>query len=318
MNPELLLTHFNRTSDAPDAIPRLRSFILDLAVRGKLVEQVPTDESVVELLVKNDQARRAIAEVDRRAAAGTQVPLAAESRWNIPPSWHWCTLADLVLFIDYRGKTPTKTEKGVRLITAKNVKKGFINSSPEEFLSEPHYHAWMTRGFPKEGDILFTTEAPMGNTAVVRLPERFGLAQRVICFHPYGTVDPDFLTFHLLSEPFQSILIKMATGLTAKGIKAAKLTRLPVAVPPLAEQRRIVTRVNELISTRVITIPRNPTFNAVLTDDPSYHEPQMNTQATVCVTWQDPFMPPEPVERTMDDFVKLVADIVPRFDRFCI
>jgi len=74
----------------------------------------------------------------------------------------------------------------------------------------------------------------------------------------------------------------------------------------------------ETISTRVITISRSPTFNLVLTDDPSYHEPQMNTQATVCVTWQDPFMPPEPVERTMDDFVKLVADIVPRFDRFCI
>ena len=77
--------------------------------------------------------------------------LASESRWNVPPSWDWCALADLVLFIDYRGKTPTKTGQGVRLITAKNVKKGFINISPEEFLSERDYHAWMTRGFPQSG-----------------------------------------------------------------------------------------------------------------------------------------------------------------------
>jgi type I restriction enzyme S subunit len=248
MNPDLLLIHFDRISDAPEAIPRLRRFILDLAVCGKLVEQNPNDESSAELLTLNDQARRAIAEKDRRADANRQVLLAAESRWNIPPSWSWSALADLVLFIDYRGKTPTKTERGVRLITAKNVKKGFMNVSPEEFLSEPDYRTWMTRGIPKEGDILFTTEAPMGNAAVVRSPERFALAQRVICFRPYGAVAADFLTFHLLSEPFQSILIETATGLTAKGIKAAKLARLPVAVPPLPEQYRIVTRVNELMA----------------------------------------------------------------------
>jgi len=248
MNPELLLAHFDRISNAGEAIPCLRRFVLDLAVRGKLVEQDSNDEPVAALLKQNDQVRRAIANKDRRADADRQVLLAAESRWDIPPSWSWCALADLVLFIDYRGKTPTKTEKGVRLITAKNVKKGFINFSPEEFLSEPDYHAWMTRGFPKEGDILFTTEAPMGNAAVVRKPERFALAQRVICFRPYGAVNPDFLSLQFLAEPFQYVLNKTATGLTAKGIKAAKLTRLPIALPPLAEQHRIVSRVQELMA----------------------------------------------------------------------
>ena len=57
MNPELLLAHFNRISDAPDAIPRLRRFILDLAVRGKLVEQDPNDEPASELL-KRIQAEK--------------------------------------------------------------------------------------------------------------------------------------------------------------------------------------------------------------------------------------------------------------------
>ncbi len=157
-------------------------------------------------------------------------------------------MADLVLFIDYRGQTPRKIQHGVRLITAKNVKKGFINLWPEEFLSESNYREWMTRGFPKAGDVLFTTEAPIGNAAIVRLPERFALAQRVICFRPYGAVNPDFLVLQILAEPFQSILDQTATGLTAKGIKAAKLKCLPVAVPPLAEQHRIVSKVDELMA----------------------------------------------------------------------
>ena len=88
----------------------------------------------------------------------------------------------------------------------------------------------------------------MGNAAVVRLQERFGLAQRVINFHPYGRLDSDFIVRQLLSPLFQTILGRMATGLTAKGIKAAKLKRLPLAVPPLAEQHRIVAKVDELMA----------------------------------------------------------------------
>jgi type I restriction enzyme S subunit len=228
-------------------ISTLRRAVLNLAVRGRLVAQDPNDEPVAGLLMQNDRARQKIACEDRRADPDRQVLLAAESKWKVPPSWGSCALADLVLFIDYRGKTPNKTDRGVRLITAKNVKKGFINISPEEFLSERDYHAWMTRGFPRVGDILFTTEAPMGNAAVVRLSERFALAQRVICFRPYRAVNPDFLVLQLLAEPFLSILEKTATGLTAKGIKAAKLKCLPIAVPPLPEQLRIVARVDELM-----------------------------------------------------------------------
>ncbi|MEY4570541.1 MAG: hypothetical protein RLZZ398_1980 [Verrucomicrobiota bacterium] len=150
--------------------------------------------------------------------------------------------------MDYRGKTPTKLDEGVRLITAKNVRKGAINLSPEEFLSEKDYHAWMTRGFPKVGDVLFTTEAPMGNAAVVQLDGRFALAQRVICFQSYGAIESLFLVLLILTTQFQFILDKNGTGVTAKGIKASKLKQLPIAVPPLAEQKRIVAKVDELMA----------------------------------------------------------------------
>jgi type I restriction enzyme S subunit len=242
------LRQLPRFTARPDQMPQLRQTILNLAVRGKVVPQDSNHESVLILLAQSDRTRQAMAKEDRRADAEPQTLLAPQDRWEVPSSWEWRGLADLVLFIDYRGKTPAKFDSGVRLITAKNVKKGFINSFPDEFLSESDYRSWMTRGFPKEGDVLFTTEAPLGNAATVRLRERFALAQRVICFRPYGAINPDFLVLQLLSQPFQSILDKTATGLTAKGIKAAKLKRLQIAVPPLSEQRCIVAKVDELLA----------------------------------------------------------------------
>jgi type I restriction enzyme S subunit len=241
------LDHLPQLTIRPAQIPALRQTILNLAVRGKLSPQDPKDEAATQLAIC-DKVRQSTAKKDHRANTELQTLLAAEEKWDTPSSWEWRALADLVLFVDYRGKTPNKVEKGVRLITAKNVKRGFINLFPEEFLSESNYHPWMTRGFPKVGDVLFTTEAPMGNAAVVRLPERFALAQRVICFQNYGAVNPDFLVLQLLAGPFQFILDKTATGLTAKGIKAAKLKRLPVVVPPLAEQHRIVAKVDKLMA----------------------------------------------------------------------
>jgi type I restriction enzyme S subunit len=226
----------------------LRRTILSLAVQGKLVQQDANDEDVELLLARNDEQRRETAKNDRRADANTLSLLSAEDRWEIADTWLWQPLANLVLFIDYRGKTPIKLSHGIRLLTAKNVRKGEINLSPEEYLSEQDYHDWMTRGFPKAGDVLFTTEAPMGNAAVVELTERFALAQRVICFRNYGALDPSFLIIQILSDKFQFILDKNGTGVTAKGIKAAKLKQLPIAVPPLAEQRRIVAKVDQLMT----------------------------------------------------------------------
>lgn len=85
--------------------------------------------------------------------------------------------------IDYRGRTPTKMEAGVPLLTAKNVRDGYLDEEPREFIAEEDYEKWMTRGLPEIGDVLFTTEAPMGNVA--RVPNyKIALAQRLLTLCP--------------------------------------------------------------------------------------------------------------------------------------
>ena len=77
-------------------------------------------------------------------------------------------LQNLCNIIDYRGKTPEKVDSGLPFITAKNIKMHHMNMEPKEFISKETYDKVMVRGFPKEGDIVFTTEAPLGN--VCRIP----------------------------------------------------------------------------------------------------------------------------------------------------
>ncbi len=231
-----------------DQVKDLRQTILNLAVRGKLVQQNSADEPTSELLMRIASAKAVLKQEtgDRRIK---QAPHPEKNDYPVPlpASWQLQSFENLFLFIDYRGKTPPKTKHGIPLITAKNVRFGVLNREPREFIDEKTHSAWMTRGLPKRGDLFFTTEAPMGNVCQNDILEPFALAQRVICLRPYGEISTRYLMFAIMSNVTQTLISENATGLTAKGIKSAKLKPLPIPVPPLEEQRRIAAMVDELM-----------------------------------------------------------------------
>ena len=162
-------------------------------------------------------------------------------------NWETCSLDKYVKFIDYRGHTPTKTESGMRLITAKNVKNGYLQRTPEEFVDPIIYDNWMVRGFPIKGDVLFTTEAPLANIAQLDTDEKVLFAQRIIILQPQQEkLDQTFLKYLLLSQPIRKRIFSKATGATVQGIKARWLKPVEIYFPPLAEQRAIVDRLDAL------------------------------------------------------------------------
>ncbi|MFO4640499.1 restriction endonuclease subunit S [Vibrio cholerae] len=167
---------------------------------------------------------------------------------QLPKGWESIALSELAKFIDYRGKTPKKTESGIPLITAKNIKDGYINREPREYIAEANYDEWMTRGIPQVGDVLLTTEAPLGNAAQIDIHEKFALAQRAICFQFHERSISRFAYYFLRSPLFKEELGLNATGSTVKGIKAATLKKLEVNIPPLAEQTRIVEKLDEVLA----------------------------------------------------------------------
>lgn len=136
----------------PDQIKTLRQTILNLAVRGKLVEQDPADEPASKML---EQFRANKLEL-RRETGDARIKPAADATpsgpWlSLPKGWQVQSFENLFLFIDYRGKTPPKTEHGVPLITAKNVRIRNLSRDPREFIAASTFEQWMTRGFPRLG-----------------------------------------------------------------------------------------------------------------------------------------------------------------------
>jgi type I restriction enzyme S subunit len=133
-------------------------------------------------------------------------------------------------------------------LSAVNVRKGTLDlSRTSNFGSSKLYEKWMTHGDPRKGDVVLTTEAPMGNVAQLPDDQRYILSQRVVLLRPHiGTLVSDYLAWLLSSKDFQTMLGKNETGTTVGGIRAATLVQLPVKFPPLNEQRRIVAKIEAL------------------------------------------------------------------------
>ena len=127
------------------------------------------------------------------------------------------------------------------MVTARNIKDGYIDyEASQEFVEADAYDEVMQRGKPKIGDLLLTTEAPLGQAALVDR-EDIALAQRVIKldYDPRILLN-EFALVWIRSAPFQWQLGSFATGSTALGIKGERLHMLRNLLPPIDEQRAIV------------------------------------------------------------------------------
>ena len=181
---------------------------------------------------------------------GTVKCIEDEIPFEVPEGWAWCKLNDIYNFIDYRGATPTKITNGIPLVTAKNVKSGYIDYTIDDYISEEEFKERQQRGISKKGDILFTTEAPLGNAALADM-EKFSAGQRLITFQQYGSKDELInyvMLMFILSDFFQQQLYVNKTGSTVAGIKAAILKTLWIPVPPYNEQLRISNTLKSAIN----------------------------------------------------------------------
>jgi len=166
--------------------------------------------------------------------------------------WEVKKLNEITSYVDYRGKTPEKSDSGVFLVTAKNICFGYIDyETSKEYIPLETYEDVMRRGKPLIGDVLITTEAPLGNVASIDRND-IALAQRVIKLRgKKDLIQNTFLKFYLLSERFQKILFEKATGGTVKGIKGSVLHKIKLQFPTILEQIKIanfLTAVDEKIA----------------------------------------------------------------------
>lgn len=161
------------------------------------------------------------------------------------------TLLNLCNIIDYRGKTPEKVERGLPFITAKNVKMHHMTLEPREYISKETYDKVMVRGFPKEGDVVFTTEAPLGN--VCRIPHfdtEFYIGQRIVTMQT-DALNPTYLEYALADEEFVRKYMCKSSGSTVTGIRVRLLEQLTIPVPPRTLQDEFSIFVKQVEKSKV-------------------------------------------------------------------
>ncbi len=167
---------------------------------------------------------------------------------NFTDAWEQRKLLDVIEgIIDFRGKTPKKlgldwSERGYLALSALNVKNGYIDKNIETYFGdEILYQKWMGGSELTKGQVLFTTEAPMGNVAQVPDNEKYILSQRTIAFNVKSNIiTDDFLAVLLRSPLVFNGLETLSSGGTAKGVSQKSLSNLVIKLPnSLMEQTAI-------------------------------------------------------------------------------
>jgi type I restriction enzyme S subunit len=251
MNPEQLLQHFDRISEAQDAIPSLRRFILDLAVRGKLVEQDPNDESAAELL-KRVQAEKALLMVKRRIRPNKDIEYSesADEAYS-PNGWCWVHIDDIAIIQGGKrlpaGAGFSKEKTPHIYIRVTDMKDGTIRTDNLQYITSDIQKVISQYTIDKE-DLYITIAGTIGQ--IGRVPPALDgqnlteNAAKIV----FREIDPDFLYLVLSADAVQEQFRDKTKQMAQPKLALKRIAGARFPLPPLAEQHRIVVKVDELMA----------------------------------------------------------------------
>jgi type I restriction enzyme S subunit len=264
---------------------QLKNSILQWAIQGKLVPQNPKDESAQKLLERIAAARNEYSAVSachpERSAKGTKSKdlkkktsknppsriyrengvwyeqigtatpkdISEDIPFEIPENWAWCRLNHLTELIeDCPHSTASNEGSGYPLIRTPNIGFGRLDLRGVHRVSEDVYNKRNARAIPQSGDLIFAREAPAGNIAVIQEGEIVCLGQRTVLIRPKkDLLNADYLAFYILSPISQQMLVGKSTGTTVAHVNLADFRPYFIALPPLAEQKRIVAKLEQVL-----------------------------------------------------------------------
>ena len=253
------LRHLPRLTTRPEHIQQLRQTILNLAVRGKLFPQDPSDEPASELLTRI-QAEKVRLEKDGKLKKERHlgaVPTDA-APFSIPESWRWVRLGELTELIT-KGSSPkwqgveyVSKDFGVLFITSENVGNYRLRKLDDLKYVEKRFNEIEPRSILRFGDILMNlVGASIGRTAIYDLSDEANINQAVAIIRLIRTtanLSAEFL-LHYLNSPSAIQFMFTSQVVTAQpNISLTNAREFPIPVPPLTEQERIVAKVDELMA----------------------------------------------------------------------
>ncbi len=250
MNAPQLLAHFEKVSDAPDAIPRLRRFILELAVRGKLVTQDPKAEPACELLKRIDSEKTRLEENGTIKKGKPLAEIGDKAPFDVPLSWRWTRLGRVTSYIQ-RGKSPKyAANDGSLAVSQKCVQWRGLDLNAAKHITLESLSEYEEVRFIRDNDLLWNSTGTGTIGRVVRIVDTPG---KLVCDSHVTIVrclivDPEYIRTWLRSDHVYALIEGHASGSTNQVELTAEMALgQAVPLPPLGEQRRIVARLGELM-----------------------------------------------------------------------
>ena len=252
-NLELVFGNFDKVIRSKEDIKDIRNLILSLAIKGKLVKQNPEDEPASELLkrIKEEKDRLIKEKVIKKEK---ELPKIKEEEipFEIPKSWENERLGNLLILVT-KGATPTTygfdfQEKGINFLKVENVKNGIVMlDTIKTFISE-EANIFQKRSQLKENDILFSIAGTIGETCIIKKEYLPANTNQAFAILRGGNIVFELGFLKLL---LNSLVLKKASILARGGamnnISLEDIKKMFVLIPPLAEQQRIVERVEKLM-----------------------------------------------------------------------
>ena len=238
----------------------MQKSLLQMAIQGKLVEQKADEGTGAELLEKIFAAKNAEdakgkgekshAKSAKSAKVGSCVSREEipddEKPFDIPESWEWARLGVVVDVRDGTHDTPKYVQAGVPLVTSKNLVSGTIDFTNAKFISYEDSKAINIRSGVDDGDVLFAMIGTIGNPVLIRKDREFSIKNMAL-FKPIdrGLFCMEYLMMFLTKAQFD--MRKSASASVQSFVSLSFLRNYPIPLPPLAEQKRIVAKLEELL-----------------------------------------------------------------------
>ena len=230
---------------------QLKNAILQEAIEGRLVPQDPNDEPASVLLARIRKEKERLVKEGKLKKKDLEVNPISEDEipFEIPDSWEWVRLKDITELIEDCPHSTAKDEgKGYPLVRTPNVGFGKLLLEGVHRVSESVYNKRNERAVPQAYDLIYAREATAGNVAVIEDGQKVCLGQRTVLVRPmHNNIDSYWLAFFILSPYSYSSLVGKSTGTTVAHVNLSDFRPFVLPLPPLAEQHRIVAKIEELL-----------------------------------------------------------------------
>lgn len=228
----------------------LKNSILQLTIQGKLVEQRPEEGTAEELYQKIQEEKQRLIKAGKIKKEKALPEITEEEKpFEIPDTWKWVRIGSILhKLVDGTHKTPKYTTFGVPFVSVRNISNGILNLGDTKFISEEEHKQLVQRCNPEKGDILLSKVGTTGVPAKVNTNAVFSLFVSVALLK-FNTalIDIDFLIYAILTPDFQKQCKEHTRGVGNKNWVIADIANTVFPLPPLAEQKRIVAKIEELL-----------------------------------------------------------------------